>query len=160
MIRSEHPRFPADAFNINDHVKCKNPRSKHYGHTARITGMGKNRLHVAFDNGHVGKYIDWRDAELNNIHVPNNVATASTDTTVTTDEDIGQLTHLMEHMAFTAAAVISSEHGNPRRMEHLLILFERQVRDHANTLAAARSTPQNNNSPAHPGANHVPPDEL
>jgi hypothetical protein len=156
MMRSERPRLPADVFNINDHVKCKNPRSKHYGHTARVIGMGKTRLHVAFDNGHVGKFIDWRDAELNNTRVPNKVEQVPADNPVTTDDDIGQLTQLLEHMAFTAATVISSEHGNPRRMEHLLILFERKVRNHANALAAARPSSQT----AHFGVNLVPPDKL
>ncbi len=87
MMRSERPRFPADVFNINDHVRCKNPRSKHYGHRARAIGMGKAQLYVAFDNGHVGKIIDWRDAELNNTRVPTNVAQVSTDTLVTTAVD-------------------------------------------------------------------------
>jgi molybdopterin-guanine dinucleotide biosynthesis protein A len=123
--------------------------------------MGKARLHVAFDNGHVGKFIDWRDAELNNTRVPTKVAQVSTDTPVTTDDDIEQLTHLLEHMAFTAASVISSEHGNPRRMEHLLTFFERKVRDHANALAAARPSSLQTTSPtAHSGVNLVPPDKL
>jgi hypothetical protein len=160
MMRSERPRFPADVFNINDHGKCKNPRSKHYGHTACVIGMGKARLHVAFDNGHIGKFIDWRDAELNNTRVPTNVAQVSTDTPVTTDDNIKQLTHLLEHMVFTAATVISSEHGNLRRMGHLLTLFERKVCDHANALAAARPSSQTTSPTAHSGVNLVPPDKL
>jgi hypothetical protein len=160
MMRSERPRFPADVFNFNDHMKCKNPRSKHYGHTVRVIGMGKAQLYVAFDNGHAGKIIDWRDAELNNTRVPTKVAQVSTDTPVTTDDDFKQLTHLLEHMAFTAATVISSEHGNPCRMEHLLTLFEPKVRDHANALAAAQPSLQTTSPTAHSGVNLVPLDKL
>jgi hypothetical protein len=160
MMRSERPRFPADVFNINDHVKCKNLLSKHCGHTVRVIGMGKTRLNVEFDNGHVGKFIDWRDAELTKTRFPTNVATISTDTTTTADDNIQQLTHLLEHMAFTAATVISSEHGNSRRMEHLLTLFERQVRDQANVSAAARIIPHTTASTAPPGVSHVPPNEM
>jgi DNA replicative helicase MCM subunit Mcm2 (Cdc46/Mcm family) len=147
MMRSERPRFPADVFNINDHVKCKNLLSKHCGHTVRVIG-------------HVGKFIDWRDAELTKTRFPTNVATISTDTTTTADDNIQQLTHLLEHMAFTAATVISSEHGNSRRMEHLLTLFERQVRDQANVSAAARIIPHTTASTAPPGVSHVPPNEM
>jgi hypothetical protein len=160
MMRSERPQFPADVFNINDHVKCKNPRSKHYGHTACVIGMGKARLHVAFNNGQVGKAVDWRDSELNNTRVPTKVAQVSAGTPVTTDDNIEQLTHLLEHMAFTAATVISSKHGNPRRMEHLLTSFEQKVRDHANALAATRPSLQTTSPTAHSGVNLVPPDKL
>ena len=64
MLRSNCTRLPADVFSIGDRVKCVNPRSKHYAPTARVLGMGKTRLNVKFDNGHNGKFIDWRDAEL------------------------------------------------------------------------------------------------
>jgi molybdopterin-guanine dinucleotide biosynthesis protein A len=122
--------------------------------------MRKARLHVAFDNGHVGKFIDWRDAELNNTRVPTKVTQVSTDTPVTTDDNIEQLTHLLEeHMAFTAAIVISTKHGNPRRMEHLLILFERKVRNHADAIAAAQPSLQTTSPTAHSGVNLVPPDK-
>ncbi len=34
MLRSNRTRLPADVFSIGDRVKCVNPRSKHYAHTA------------------------------------------------------------------------------------------------------------------------------
>jgi hypothetical protein len=127
MIRSNRPRLPADVFNINDRVKCVNPRSRHYGHTASVIGMGKTRLSVTFKNGHVGKFIDWRDAQLVS-RTNNNVSTATStnDTTPATRSppepttaDLEQLTSLMEHLAFTSATVISSNYSDPQRMEEL-----------------------------------------
>jgi hypothetical protein len=120
--------------------------------------MGKNRLHVEFDNGHVGKFIDWRDAELTNIR--SDATTTSNDTTNTpNDDDIGQLSHLLEHMAFTTATLISSEHGNSQRMGQLLNAFDRQVRIHATTLANARLNPTSTRPIAQSGANRVPTEE-
>jgi hypothetical protein len=119
-------------YNIDDHVKCINPRSKHYGHTARVIGMGKTRLSVEFDHGHIGKFLYWRDVEIfvppqtpRVIVPPRNPQTPRS--TTTAESDIGQLTTLLEHMAFTAASVISSEHGNSQRMESLITSFDQQV---------------------------------
>jgi hypothetical protein len=157
MARPDRPRLPADVFNINDHVKCKNVRSKHYGRTAYIAGMGKTRLHVEFDNGHVGKFIDWRDAEL--ISVPNNVIAASNDNiTVALDDNIGQLSQLLEHMAFTAATLISSEHGNSDRIGNLLHAFDHQVRTHTDAITRAWLNPTNTRPTARSGVNRVPPE--
>jgi hypothetical protein len=162
MVRPDRARAPADVFNINDHVKCKNSRSKHYGHSGQVIGMGRTRLHIAFDNGHVGKFINWRDAELVRRPIQANVPTVSTEA-VNTD-DLGLLTTLLEHMAFTAATVISSDHGDPLRMENLLASFDRQVRSHANTLASTRChhvTPTNDHhTDLPPSANRVPSEEL
>jgi hypothetical protein len=151
MLRSIRPRRPADVYNIDDRVTCNNPRSKHYGHTARIIGMGKARLHVEFDHGHVGKFLDWRDVEIFTPLLP---------ATPATQPDIGQLTTLLEHMAFTAATVISSEHGDSQNMENLLTSFDRQVRDHANALAATRQSPRNARHASQPNDSRVPPDEF
>jgi hypothetical protein len=133
MARSVPPRLPADVYSINDRVRCTNPRSKHYGHTARVIGMGKARLHVEFDNGHVGKFLDWRDVKIIVPPLP---------VPVDTHSDIGQLTTLLEHMAFTAATIISSEHGDSQNMESLLDSFNRQVRGHTTALAATRQHSQ------------------
>jgi hypothetical protein len=83
--------------------------------------MGKTCLSVVFDNGHVGKFLDWRDA---NIHAPND-AHNKTPTITTThvsheNDNIAQLTDLLEHMAFTAATIISSKHDDPSHMQQLL----------------------------------------
>jgi hypothetical protein len=150
MLRSARPRLPADVYSIDDHVKCVNPRSKHYGHTARVIGMGKARLHVEFERGHVGKFLDWRDAELI-------VPLLPIDTT--TSPDVDQLTTLLEHMAFTTATVISSDHGNSQRMENLLTLFNQQVRDHVNVLASTRQGSRPHVS-SRSNVDQVPPDEL
>jgi hypothetical protein len=163
MLRSVRPRLPADIYNIDNHVKCIIPRSKHYGHTARVMGMGKTRLSVEFHHGHIGKYLDWRDVELfvpprtpRAIVPPWNPQTPRS--TTTAESDIGQLTTLLEHMAFTAASVISSEHGNSQRMESLITLFDQQVRDHVNALSSNQQSPQNNPSVRHSNVNQVPPD--
>jgi hypothetical protein len=149
MLRSNQPRLPADAFSINDRVKCVNPRSKHYGHTAKVIGMGKTWLIVAFENGHVGKFIDWRDATLgtrpnNNVPVP---MTPTIDTTSTTrsssddaTSDLDQLTSLMEHLPFTSATVISSNYADPQRMEALLTQFDQSVLANARNIASTRKS--------------------
>jgi hypothetical protein len=165
MVRHDRTRAqaPADAFNINDHVKCKSPRSRHYGHTGRVTGMGKARLVVQFDNGHIGQFIDWRDAELIRRPIQPIVPAASTEAIDTDGKDIEQITTLLEHMAFTAATVISSDLGNSRRMENLLASFDRQVRIHANSLASTRHDNVAHNddrASLPPSVNHVPPDKL
>jgi hypothetical protein len=164
MVRPDRARAPADVFNINDHVKCKNSRSKHYGHTGQVIGMGKTRLHIAFDNGHVGKFIDWRDAELIRRPIQANVPTASTEAVNTDDDDLGSLTTLLEHMTSTAATVISSDYGDSLRMENLLASFDRQVRSHANTLASTRrhhvTRTDDHRTDLPSSANHVPSDEL
>jgi hypothetical protein len=121
--------------------------------------MGKNRLHVEFDNGHVGKFIDWRDAEL----VPTNDIAASSDinaATSTNDNDIGELSQLLEHMAFTTATLISSERGNPARIGRLLHVFDQQVRTHTDTLSNARLNSSSTHQAARFNVNRVPPEEL
>jgi hypothetical protein len=141
MLRTNRSRLPADLFNIGDRVKCVNPRSKHYAHTALVIGMGKARLNVEFENGHIGKFIDWRDAELISPPVEpvanNNLRPSSGN--VEANDDIGQLTDLLDHLAFTSATLISSNHGNPRQMTRLLDSFDRSVREHANLIAGTRN---------------------
>jgi hypothetical protein len=148
MSRSTRPRFPGDVFNINDHVKCTNPRSKHYGHTGYVTGMGKTRLNVTFDNGHIGTYLDWRDAALHATDDEHNVTPRITTTLVHQEgDDVAHLTGLLEHMAFTAASIISSSHDDSPRMEQLLTSFERSVRTHAVTLSTSRRHSQSSSRP-------------
>jgi hypothetical protein len=158
MLRSNRNRLPPDVFNIHDRVKCINPRSKHYGHTARVTGMGKARLHVEFENGHVGKYIDWRNAQLSPQDNRNSNATSASVRTTTTSQsepstttnDLEQLTNLMEHLAFTSATVISSNYADTPRMEELLTLFDRTVRDNARMIANTRGQSHKGTSPSSP----------
>jgi hypothetical protein len=160
MSRSNRNRLPSDAFDINDRVKCINPRSKHYGHTACVIGMGKARLLVEFENGHIGKFIDWRDATLiSHGNNSNNVPSTSGHTTPTaTSErgndlsDIGQLTSLMEHMAFTSATVILSNYSDTQRMETLLDLFDRAVWDNARTIANTRQQADGGSPPFPPAS--------
>jgi hypothetical protein len=151
MLRSNRPRLPADVFSINDQVKCVNPRSKHYGHTAKVIGMGKTRLNVTFDNGHVGKFIDWRDATLvvrPNDHVSTTPTINTTSTTRSSFEDItnnlDQLTTLMEHLAFTSATVISSNYADSQHMEALLTQFDQAVRANTRNIAHARQSTNDN----------------
>jgi hypothetical protein len=137
MLRSNRPRIPgpSDKFSINDRVKCVNPRSKHYGHIAIINSMGKTRLNVTFEGGHVGKFIDWRDAQLASRPLTPVVITQSSPDNNT---DLDQLSSLMEHLAFTSATVISSNYADPQHMENLLTQFDRAVRTNARTIASTR----------------------
>ena len=144
MPRLNHPNSPADVFVINDRVQCTNPRSIHYGQTARVLGMGKVRLNVAFETGHVGKFLDWRDAKLvarpirNSTIYPTNISVASTERS---DSDsipnVEQLIGWLEHTAFTAANLISSHHADPEHMDELLARFNRAVRTNAFALGYA-----------------------
>jgi hypothetical protein len=101
---------------------------------------------VEFENGHIGKFIDWRDAQLSPRDSSNdNVPSPSIRTTTTSqskptinNSDLEQLTSLMEHMAFTSTTVISSNYVDTQRMEELLTLFDRAVRDNARTIANTR----------------------
>jgi hypothetical protein len=162
MLRSNRPRIPGPSDRFNDRVKCVNPRSKHYGHTASVNGMGKTRLNVTFENGHVGQYIDWRDAEL--VSRPSELAStpvspsstpgnrSSTPVTRSSSEDantdLDQLTSLMEHLAFTSATVISSNYADPQHMEDLLTQFDRAVRNNARNIASTRRATTNGTSPS------------
>jgi hypothetical protein len=164
MIRSNRPRSPGDVFNIGDRVKCMNTRSKHYAHTACIIGMGRTRLHVEFENGHIGKFIDWRDAELIVPHITTPVMTTATSGTsspssnhIENDGDIEQLVHLLDHMAFTAATIISSEHEDSARMTRLLDSFDRAVREHANNIAGNRNRNVQHASPTRNSTSEQPP---
>jgi hypothetical protein len=163
MLRPDPPRFPANVFNIGDRVKCTNPGSKHYAHTAHIVGMGKTWLNVEFENGHNGKFIDWRDAKLvSPLAAP--IASTATDTVsppsrnVEENDDIEQLSNLLEHMAFTAATVISSKHGDPGQMTRLLDSFDRAVREHTNTIAGSLNRDNQHASPTRRNkADPIPP---
>jgi hypothetical protein len=156
MLRSNRSRLPSDKFNINDRVKCINTRSKHYGHTARVIGMGKTRLHMEFENGHVGKFIDWRDAQLSPRDNRNATSTSVWTTTTSQSEtiidnlDLEQLTNLMEHLAFTSATVISSNYADTQRMEELLTLFDHSVRDNARMIANTQRQSKEGTSPSSP----------
>jgi hypothetical protein len=156
MLRSNRTRLPADVFSINDRVKCVNPRSKHYGHTASVIGMGKARLNVAFENGHVGKFIDWRDAELLSRPTDNASTTPSIQDTTSTSAspsehaatDLQQLTSLMECMAFTSATVISLNSEDPERMKELLTQFDRAVRVNVRNIANMRQANHDGSPPS------------
>jgi hypothetical protein len=141
MLCSTRTRLPADVFSIGDRVKCVNTRSKHYAHTALVVGMGKTRLNVEFENGHNGKFIDWRDAEL--IIPPVEPVTTNgvnpSSSNIEGNSDIDQLTSLLDHLAFTTATLISSNHEDPRQMTRLLDLFDRSVREHTNLIAGTRN---------------------
>jgi hypothetical protein len=156
MLHSNRSRLPSDKFNINDRVKCVNTRSKHYGHTALVIGMGKTRLHVEFENGHGGKFIDWRDAQLsprdntNATSISVQTTTTSQSEIITDNSDLEQLTNLMEHLAFSSATVISSNYADTQRMEELLTLFDRSMRDNARMIANTRRQSEEGTSPSSP----------
>jgi hypothetical protein len=157
MLRSARPRLPGDVFNINDHVKCTNPRSKHYGHTGIVIGMGRTRLNVTFDNGHVGKFLDWRDAAL---ITPPKDRSSSFDLLPASSNahtnDVVQLTELLEHMAFTVATIVSSKGDEPPHMEQLMGSFDRSVRAHATSMTALRRQSRSANPPT---PEHIIPDD-
>jgi hypothetical protein len=77
---------------------------------------------------------------------------------VTLNDDIGQLSKLLEHMAFTTATLISSEHGNSGRIEHLLNAFNRQVRTHTDAITSARLNTTTTRPVVQSGINRVPPE--
>lgn len=145
MPRLNHPNSPADVFEIHDRVECTNPRSIHYGYPARVLGMGKTRLNVAFENGHAGKFMDWRDAKLisrpigNSSVSPANISVAGTERSDSESlPDLEELTGWLEHAAFTAAILISSHHADPEHMDELLVRFNGAVRTNAFAVAYAR----------------------
>jgi hypothetical protein len=153
MLRSSRPQPPGHVYNVGDRVKCINPRSKHYTHTALVIGMGRTRLNVNFENEHKGKFIDRRDAELiistsvqRDINGDND-NTSLSHGNVEENDDVEQLNSLLEHMAFTAATVISSTRRDPERMTTLLDSFDRAVRDHTNTIAGIRNRDNSHTSP-------------
>jgi hypothetical protein len=154
MAPPNRPRYPADVFNINDHVKCISTRSKHYGHTATVIGMGRAQLHVEFDNGHVGKFIDFPDAKLtkrieDSPPVTHNVSGSSE--RPNDNDTIGQLTTLLEHMAFTTATLISSNHSDSQGMATLLDSSDHAVRDHTHTITNTRHRSAHLNDSNRPG---------
>jgi hypothetical protein len=107
--------------------------------------MGKARLNVEFENGHIGKFIDWQDGELlerpqpmrarTPVPVPTQAPTTSSPQNPPPNDDVSDLTMLLQHMAFKSAIVISSEYENSQRMDQLLVLFERAVRNNVLTLS-------------------------
>jgi hypothetical protein len=163
MLCLSQTRLPTDVFNIGDRVKCINPWSKHYAHTACVIGMGKVRLNVEFENGHNGKFIDWRDAELISPPVKpvaSNTADCMSPPSVNVEQndDIEQLTNLLDHLAFTTATLISSNHGDPGQMTRLLDSFDRLVQEHTNLIAVACNRNNQHVSPTwHNNADQIPP---
>jgi DUF1365 family protein len=94
--------------------------------------MGKVQLHVEIENGHIGKFIDWRNAELISPPVkPVAHSTAyrmsSPSVNVGENDDIEQLTNLLDHLVFTTATLISSNHGDPGQMTRLLDSSDQSV---------------------------------
>jgi hypothetical protein len=119
--------------------------------------MGRTRLNVTFDNGHVGKFLDWRDAALT---TPPEDCSSSLDllpaSSNTDNTDVSQLTELLEHMAFTVATIVSSKYDEPPRMEQLMGSFDRSVRAHATSMTALRRQSRSAN---HPAPDHIIPDD-
>ena len=148
-------RKTRDTFKVGDRIQVINTGSKHYDRKASIVKVGNRRLTVSFDRDdpRPGMYVDFDDARKLGIvrtqdtstpavDMHNSHATGLTDTTSERDDDLGELTRLLEHLAFTSATLISSRFDDPERMESLMLSFSQQVRLTTRTMASSR----NNNS--------------
>jgi hypothetical protein len=141
---------PKDIFSPGDRIKVTSKQSKHYNRTAVITGVGSRRLTVAFDkeDPRPGLYVDFKDAKRIE---PKATATDKRPKTTQHRErlttkggnDIGELTQMLEHLAFATATLISSESDDPEQLEIILGLFTQQVRTHHYDIASMK---QNRNT--------------
>jgi hypothetical protein len=54
------------------------------------------------------------------------------------EDNVGELTRLLEHMAFTAATLISSNADDPAHVSRSLRMFQDSVRDNTRMLQRTR----------------------
>jgi hypothetical protein len=64
-------------------------------------------------------------------------------------DEVEELSQLLEHMAFTAAMVVSSHHGSPDTMERILESFTRAVRDKTAAMVDNKDVLNRSNNDRH-----------
>jgi hypothetical protein len=137
-------------------IKVTCPRCRHFGRYAVITQVYNVRLGVAFEDGEPGSFVDKSRASL--VVGPLRAARAlrqpavaarqpAVDVNMATfsaDDGVTELSHLLEHLAFTPATLISSTADDPDLNQRTLDSFQVSVRDNARRMGnQQRNNPHN-----------------
>jgi hypothetical protein len=117
------PRKPKDKFSVHDQINVTSKKSKHFGRNGTITSLGLRRITVEFDDNLPGKYVDYSHATRIAADL-----TSGEETTHKTTGEVDEISRLLEHLAFTAAATISSTGKGSERSVNLTAHFNRCLR--------------------------------
>jgi hypothetical protein len=124
-----------DTWEIGQRIRVTCRNSKHFGRYGIITDVYRWRLGIRFEDGRPGKFVDKiRAVIVGNMPQPQE-ATMQTENM---EDNVGELTRLLEHMAFTAATLISSNADDPAHVSRSLRMFQESVRDNTRMLQRTR----------------------
>jgi hypothetical protein len=127
-ISTMAPKKPKDKFSVGDRMEVTSKRSKHFGRTGMIVSLGLRRITVEFEDDAPGNYVDYSHATKIAL---DNTSRKETTTVVHArhvTNGVDEISNLLEHLAFTTAATISSTGRNTPRSNELTAHFERCLR--------------------------------
>jgi hypothetical protein len=122
---------------VGQRIRVTCSRSKHYGRYGVVTNVYRTRLGVSFEDGRSGKFCDKSRAAI--VDAP--PAPGLERMVVEPDDgedEVTELSRLLEHMAFTAATLISSHGDDTARVEQTLNEFLAAVRRNIRTITRQR----------------------
>jgi hypothetical protein len=104
-----------------------------------ITHVHRTRLGVKFEDPIPGSFIDMSRARIVNEEPPPNAARmVVVEPDDGEEKEVTKLSRLLEHKAFTAATLISSNGDNPARVERTLAEFSTAVRNNTRIITQQR----------------------
>jgi hypothetical protein len=135
MGDNENTEEPQWAIGQRIQVTCR--RSKHYGRYGSITHVHRTRLGVKFEDPRPGSFINMSRARIVDEEPPPAAARMVVEPD-DGEEEVTELSWLLEHMVFTAATLISSNGDDPARVERTLAEFSTTVRNNTRIITQQR----------------------
>jgi hypothetical protein len=124
MTEAKRVRKPKDKFQVGDRINVTSPRSKHHNRTGTISSLGMRRLTVHFDDHLPGSFVDYAHATKDDgEQAPTERTNNRTALAPTTSNEVDEIGRLLEHLAFTAAAIVSSAGRGTKREQQLASRF-------------------------------------
>jgi hypothetical protein len=124
MTEAKRIRKPKDKFQVGDRINVTSPRSKHHNRTGTISSLGMRRLTVHFDDHLPGSFVDYAHATKDDgEQAPTERTNNRTVLAPTTSNEVDEIGRLLEHLAFTAAAIVSSAGRGTKREQQLASRF-------------------------------------
>jgi hypothetical protein len=138
MVQQKPIRRPRDKFKVGDYINVSSSRSKHYNRTGTITSLGLRRITVSFDDRLPGSYVDYSHASKID-QQPSDTASDETEKdkepeAPTSSKLPDETARLLEHLAFTAAAIVSSTGSKSKRGQELQRFFHASFKAQCSVL--------------------------
>jgi hypothetical protein len=128
------------AWSIGQRIKVTCERSKHHGRYAMVTRVNHKKLSVVFEDGQPGQFVDKEHATLAPVRTINsgNRMGRRNNNSQDNDNEVSEVTRILEQLAFTAATLISADYQDTERTERALDAFQSSVRNSTRMITNQR----------------------